>query len=94
MVEAETRVYDIQALLRRLALKREAGGVGRVVLLVAGTHHNREAVRVGREPLASEFPGTTRSTLSRLAQGIDPGRTASSSSDPPSSRAEWLSATA
>ena len=73
VVEAETRIHDIQALLRRLALKRDAGGIPRLVLLVAGTHHNRDAIKVGGEPLASEFPATTRTTLMHLAQGIDPG---------------------
>ena len=40
-VEAETRLRDLQALQRRLALKRRDGGVDRLVLLVADTRSNR-----------------------------------------------------
>lgn len=40
-VEAETRLRDLQALQRRLALKRRDGGVDRLILLVADTRSNR-----------------------------------------------------
>ena len=73
VVEAETRLHDIQASLRRVALKREASGTARVVLLVASTHRNRDAIRVARPMLDAEFPTSTRTTLVRLTRGLDPG---------------------
>ena len=73
LVEAETRIHDIQALLRRVALKREASGDVRVVLLVADTRHNRDAIRVARPVLLAEFPCTPRVALRALLAGADPG---------------------
>ena len=49
-VEAETRLRDLQALQRRLALKRRDGGVDRVILLVADTRSNR-AILLGADSL-------------------------------------------
>src|SRR5262245_16175757 len=42
-VEAETVLTDIQAVERRLALKRRDGGIEHVLLLVADTPRNRRA---------------------------------------------------
>jgi transcriptional regulator with XRE-family HTH domain len=42
-VEAETRLLDIQALERRIALKMRDGGLSRVILLVSTTRGNRMA---------------------------------------------------
>lgn len=71
-VEAETRVDDIQALLRRVSLKRRDGGATRVVLLVADTRHNRDVCASAGE-LRAAFPLDARHALSALAQGRDPG---------------------
>ena len=73
LVEAETRIHDVQALLRRVALKREASGGVRVVLLVADTRHNRDAIRAARPMLSAEFPCTPRVALRALLVGEDPG---------------------
>jgi transcriptional regulator with XRE-family HTH domain len=73
VVEAETRVRDLQALLRRFGQKRDASGGPRIVLLVAGTRNNRVALVAGRDELAAEFPVSTRRALLRLAAGGDPG---------------------
>jgi transcriptional regulator with XRE-family HTH domain len=43
-VEGETRLYDAQAQLRRIALKARDGGVDAVLLVVADTRANRAAV--------------------------------------------------
>jgi hypothetical protein len=72
-VEAETRLVDLQALERRIALKMRDGGVSRVVLLVASTRGNRLAVRHGREALQSSFPIEGPAALRFLAAGQDPG---------------------
>ena len=72
LVEAETRIDDIQALERRISLKQRDLRLVRVILLVADTRHNRDVIR--RVPaLRERFPVTTRACLSALARGRDPG---------------------
>ncbi|HUQ44890.1 MAG TPA: hypothetical protein VM451_10860, partial [Candidatus Limnocylindria bacterium] len=45
-IEAETNVRDVQALLRRLELKRRDGDIiGGLVLALSDTRHHRELVR-------------------------------------------------
>jgi transcriptional regulator with XRE-family HTH domain len=72
-VEAETRIRDGQALLRRLALKRRDGGVDRMLLVVADTRGNRDAVRLLETDLRAAFPIPGRAGLARLVAGNDPG---------------------
>ena len=72
MVEAETHLDDIQALERGIAAKQRDLGVGRVILLVADTRHNR-AVIEGVPELRRRFPIGTRACLFALAAGRDPG---------------------
>jgi len=72
VIEAETRIYDIQALLRRIAGKRDAAGDVRVMLLVADSHRNRAAISAGRDILRTEFPCPQRVALRALAQGEAP----------------------
>lgn len=72
-VEAETRIDDSQALLRRVHLKCRDGGATRVVLLVADTRHNRDVAWAGSGELRAAFPMDARHALSALAQGRDPG---------------------
>jgi transcriptional regulator with XRE-family HTH domain len=55
-VEAETRVTDLQSLLRRLQLKLRDSGVGRLILLVADTHGNRAALRAGGSSISALLP--------------------------------------
>jgi len=72
-VEAETVLDDIQALERRLALKRRDGGVDHVILLVADTRRNRRAL--ASAPAAFEnLPMRTREILAALRDGSDPGQ--------------------
>jgi transcriptional regulator with XRE-family HTH domain len=75
-VEAETRPRDLQALDRRLNLKRRDGGIDRVVLLLAATRHNRDLIRDHAAGLASSFPVNGRDALDALSHGKDPGGSA------------------
>lgn len=70
MVEAETRIDDVQALERRVSGKQRDLGV-RVILLVADTRHNRAVVRQ-TPALPGRFPGTTRACLGALSNGREP----------------------
>ncbi|MET0773208.1 MAG: helix-turn-helix transcriptional regulator [Candidatus Limnocylindrales bacterium] len=72
MVEAETRIRDVQDLLRRLALKSRDSGRPRVVLLVAGTHANRSVVRLANAELGAQLPCPGRRALAALADGDAP----------------------
>lgn len=71
-VEAEIRLHDLQALERRLALKRRDGGEPRVVLLINDTRPNRAALAASRESLRSEFPLEARDILGALRAGRAP----------------------
>jgi transcriptional regulator with XRE-family HTH domain len=68
-VDAETRLYDIQALQRKTESKWRDSGVERVVLLVASTHHNRAVLREHRQTLASTFPLGTAPVMRALRAG-------------------------
>lgn len=72
-VEAETRLEDIQALLRRLALKCRDGAAGRLILVVSDTRNNREVLRAAARELAAAFPVDARRALALLSIGADPG---------------------
>ncbi len=72
VVEAETKIRDAQALLRRIALKREAAGSVRVLLVVSDTHVNRAALAAARELFSAEFPCPMRDALRALAEGRVP----------------------
>jgi transcriptional regulator with XRE-family HTH domain len=72
-VEAETVLDDIQALERRLALKRRDGDVDHFILLVAETRRNRGAL--ASAPAAfGDLPLRTRHILAALRDGRDPGQ--------------------
>jgi len=70
-VDAETRLY-VQALTRRLALKRRGSESDVVLLLVSDTRHNRTTLRVARAELAADFPLAGASILSELAASRRP----------------------
>lgn len=71
-VEAETRIRDLQALDRRVALKQRDDGVQRVLLLVSDTKTNRAVVRVGDALLGARYPLSGRSVLRALRAGRCP----------------------
>ncbi|MBA3688725.1 MAG: helix-turn-helix domain-containing protein [Chloroflexi bacterium] len=72
-IEAITRLRDAQAQLRAANLKQRDGNVPRLVLLIKGTQHNREALASAADVLATTFPLGTRATLAALSEGTDPG---------------------
>lgn len=72
LVEAETHLGDVQLIERRVAAKARDLGVLRTVLLAADTRHNHQVIRNHPE-LTERFPIGTRTCLTRLARGEDPG---------------------
>jgi len=72
-VDAETRVGDVQALERRLALKQRDGGEGCVILLLADTRHHRSLLVAAGAGLRAAFPVPQRSALAALRAGRSPG---------------------
>jgi transcriptional regulator with XRE-family HTH domain len=71
-VEAETVLEDLQAVERRLALKRRDGGIDHVILLVADTRRNRAALASAPGAFAT-LPLRTREVLHALRRGLHPG---------------------
>jgi transcriptional regulator with XRE-family HTH domain len=72
VVEAETRLHDVQATERRLRAKQRDLETTRAILLVADTRHNR-AVIAAVPDLQRQFPVGTRACLAALGKGRDPG---------------------
>jgi hypothetical protein len=72
-IEAETRISDGQALERRLSLKLRDDPTGHLILLVADTRTNRQAIRALGEGLEALLPLDTRRVLASLGAGRDPG---------------------
>ena len=72
LVEAETRLHDVQAVERRVRAKQRDIGATRAILLVADTRHNR-AVITSVPELRRQFPIGTRACLAALRNGRDPG---------------------
>jgi transcriptional regulator with XRE-family HTH domain len=73
-VEAVTRLADLQAQIRAAQLKARDIGASRTILVVAGTHANRNALVEARSTLAGAFDLDTRRLIADLAAGRDPGR--------------------
>jgi hypothetical protein len=70
--EAEMRIGDIQALQRKLELKRRDDNARIVILVVADTRHNRRVLALHRESLREAFPLDTRVVLKALRAGRAP----------------------
>jgi len=72
-IEAETRLGDIQALQRRLALKRrDDPGIGAVILLVSDTRHNRWVLREHGDAMRLDLPLDAAAVLAALEIGRIP----------------------
>jgi transcriptional regulator with XRE-family HTH domain len=71
-VDAESRLRDVQACTRRVALKRRDDGSDVVILLVANTRHNRRVLRLAAPDLVGEFPMTGPAVLTALRLGEAP----------------------
>ena len=72
-VDAETRLQDLQALLRRLALKVRDSGAEHVLLVLADTRTNRYALAHANPIFTATFPVSARRALAALAAGRHPG---------------------
>ncbi|MEY2434450.1 MAG: hypothetical protein QOC92_4175 [Acidimicrobiaceae bacterium] len=72
IVEAETRLDDLQAVERRIRAKQRDLGSIRAILLVADSRHNRAVIRSVPD-LKDQFPIATRVCLAALGRGDDPG---------------------
>jgi transcriptional regulator with XRE-family HTH domain len=74
--DISTRFVDAQGQLRRVLLKRRDDGHASVLVVVADTHRNREALREAAPLLASDFPISPRAALAALRAGRHPGGSA------------------
>jgi transcriptional regulator with XRE-family HTH domain len=74
VVEAITRLADVQAQVRVAQLKRRDIGATRLLLLVSDTNANRRALAEARPMLAEAFRPSARQVLARLVVGEDPGQ--------------------
>jgi hypothetical protein len=72
VVEAETRIHDVQAVVRGLRAKQRDLGAKRAILLLADTRHNRAVISSVPE-LREQFPISARACLAALSRGKDPG---------------------
>jgi transcriptional regulator with XRE-family HTH domain len=75
-VDAESRLRDVQAFARRMALKQRDDQSDVVVLLVADTRHNRHVLRLAGPDLVAAFPATGRAALAALAKAERPSGSA------------------
>jgi transcriptional regulator with XRE-family HTH domain len=75
-VEAETRIRDVQALDRRMALKERDGGMDRLILVVLDSRSNRSALRSAEAILRARFPIRGARALDLLGAAVDPGSNA------------------
>jgi Helix-turn-helix domain len=75
-VEVITRLADVQAQVRAAQLKARDAGATRLVLVIAATHANRNALAEARVTLVAAFDLDTRRVMAELAAGRDAGRDA------------------
>lgn len=68
-VEVETRVRDMQALVRRIRERERDGGVDDVLLVLSDTSHNRELVGQLTEALGPRFRTPPKLILAALRAG-------------------------
>ncbi len=71
-VTAETRLRDVQALLRREHAKMRDSDVKLLILLVLGSRANRETLTAIRESLRTDLPLDSREMLAALRAGKRP----------------------
>jgi transcriptional regulator with XRE-family HTH domain len=71
-VAVETRIRDLQALLRREGAKARDDGVDVLILVVAGTKANRRALADAEDLIRAELPLNTRQVLAALRRGEAP----------------------
>jgi transcriptional regulator with XRE-family HTH domain len=74
MVEAITRLSDVQAQVRACQIKCRDMGATRLLLLISGSTANRAALREVEPIIREAFLTGTRTLVQTLASGRDPGR--------------------
>ena len=74
VVEVITRLADLQAQVRAAQTKARDLQATRLVLVLAATHANRNALASTRGALVEAFDLDTRRVMAELAAGHDPGR--------------------
>jgi len=72
IVEAETRLDDLQAVERRVHLRQRDSRARRALVVASDTRHNREILASTPE-FRVRFPVSTRALLRALRRGDDPG---------------------
>lgn len=70
-VECYTRFHDCQAQLRAALLKQRDAQLGRLLIVVRGTHTNRRSVAAAADLIRLNFPLGTRAVLLALRAGRD-----------------------
>lgn len=68
-VEAETRIRDVQALVRRIRARERDGGVDHILVVLADTRINRRLVAELRVALGTRFAASPRAILGALRSG-------------------------
>jgi transcriptional regulator with XRE-family HTH domain len=68
-VEAETRIRDLQALVRRIRDRERDGGVDEIIILLSDSAVNRRLVAELREALGEPYATSTRGLLKTLRTG-------------------------
>ncbi len=68
-VEVETRIRDIQALVRRIRERERDGGTGEILIVLADTAHNRRFVTELRTALGTRYSTSPRLILAALRTG-------------------------
>ncbi len=76
VVEVITRLADLQAQVRSAQHKARDLDATRLIVVVAATHANRNALASTRGALVDAFDLDSRRVLAELAAGRDPGRDA------------------
>lgn len=71
-VEAETRIRDVQDLVRRIRQRELHGGVDVIVVLLSDTADNRRNVDQLRTALGERYTTSPRDLLAALRQGTPP----------------------
>jgi hypothetical protein len=67
-LEAETRVRDVQALVRKMHHRERDGGMDEIVLVLARTAHNRRVLPELQQALGPEFATPARVILKALRE--------------------------
>ena len=71
-VIAETRIRDLQSLLRREHRKQVDSETDLLLLVVSRTRANVDALAIAAEVLGTEFPLRTRAVLTAISRGVAP----------------------